>query len=365
MFNLALFANPIKIAFKIPVCGCHGNQITSGSGKPIAAFIFFIREKLILFAQSVLNMEHSTSFTSPHANGPPSWHRGKHLDRSVRDDSGHASEDSDSVPFLSLDASGASRDTDQSDHDLPGPRPHGAAAFINAQWSRPAVFRACRPFHDSPNNSWCIYDLSQPLSFEQQRNSYEPGSRLPLTISSNREDVGREPCSTPLEWHFEEYMSPLDFEKHGARVPNALPSLSSRIESETEHSSLSMSSIRQDYPIPEVELTTPQFTGSTMSARPDYKTETPMRSSARRQGQHQSSSHDAQLAAAWQQLYHERTELKNDKRALRKKEKSLLQRSDWLYSSRRDPSDDRADEGRSGNQRADGAAKGDESPWYC
>lgn len=269
------------------------------------------------------------------------------------------------LPFLSLDASGASRDTDQSDHDPPGPRPHGAAAFISAQWSRPAVSRACRPFHDSPNNSWWIYDLPRLLSFEQQRNSYEPGSRLPSTTSSSREDVGREPYSNPSEWHFEEYISPLDFEKHRACVSNALPSLSSRVESETDHSSPLMSSIRQNYPIPEVKLTTPQSTGSTMSVRSDYKSEIPMRSSARRQGQHQSSSHDAQLAAAWQQLYHERTELENDKRALRKKEKSLLQRSDWLYSSRRDPSDDRADKGRSGNQRADGAAKGDESPWYC
>lgn len=54
-----------------------------------------------------------TPFAAPYVNGPPPWHHGGHFDRPFHDDSGYASEDSDSVPLSSLDPDSFYEGTDQ------------------------------------------------------------------------------------------------------------------------------------------------------------------------------------------------------------------------------------------------------------
>lgn len=292
-------------------------------------------------------MEPFTPFASPYANGPPPWHHGGHLDRSFHDDSGYASEDSDIVPFPLSDPDHILDDIDQVNPESPRPRRHRAAAFVDAQWSRPAAFRAYHPLDGSLNDNGRTYDLPQPLSFEQQRNDYEPGPPLKPTAFYNHENFGREPGYTASQWNLEEDIPPLDFEEHSARVPDDLPSLSNRIESETDPSLPSSSSIRHESPGPEAKMKAPESRGSKTSAQPGHRTESPMRSSARRQRQGQSSRRDAQLATAWQQLYQERTELEKERIALRKKDKSLLHRKKRSLSSGRDHLDDMAGEGGS------------------
>ena len=309
-------------------------------------------------------MDHFTPFASPYANVPPSWHHGAHFDSSAfHDDSGYASEDYEFLPFLSLDPDKIHFDNNQVDRDFPRARHHRAAAFVNAQWSHPTASRAYQPSHDPLNDSWRTYDLPQPLSFEQQRNNYASGSRLKPATFYNPENFGPEHGRTPSRWDLEENTSPLDFEEHRARVPNTLPSLSNRIESETDRSSSSSGSIRHGFHSPKAKSKDPQFRGSPTSAEPHHRTTHSVRSSARSQRQHQSPSRDAQLAIAWQQLYQERTEFEKEKRALRKKKKAkaLPKRQDWPRSGRRNPSDD-ADRGScSGDDSADGTAKSDES----
>lgn len=299
---------------KHPVCGCCRNQLNGGSGKLTAVFTFFIRGILLLIAQPVSDME---PFASAYANRLPSWHYGGHFDRSFHNDSAYASEDCDFVPFPSLDLNQIYEDTDEVDRDSPRTRRHRAAAIVNAQWSRPAVSGARHPLDDSFDDNWRIYDLPQPLPFEEQRYIYDSGSRLRPTAFYDRENFGREPGHAASWWGSEESIPALEFEEHRARVPDALPSLNNRIESGTDRSSPSSISTRHGSRSPE-EVS--QSGGSTTSTQPDHRTRSSMRSSARRPRRNQSSSRDTQLAAAWQQLYHERTELEEGRRALRKKE---------------------------------------------
>lgn len=243
-------------------------------------------------------MEPFTPFASLYANGPPPWHHGGRFDRSFHDDSGYASEDSDVVQFSSSDPAHILEETDQANRDSHRTRRHRAAALVNAQWSRPAAFRACRPLDDSFNDNQRTYDLPQPLSFEQQRNDYGPGPRLRPTAFYDREDFCREASHTASRWDHEENIPPLNFEEHRARVPDDLLSLGNRIESETDTSSPSSSSIRHGSPSPEAKSKAPQSRASTTFAQPGHRSESSMRSSARRQRQDQSSSRDVQLATA-------------------------------------------------------------------
>ena len=272
-------------------------------------------------------MEPFTPFAGPCANGLPPWHHSGHLDHPVNDDSGYATEDSDSAPFLPLDPDNDHEYTSHVNHGLPWMQRHRAAAFVSARWSHPVAFRACPPFHDSFNDSSRTYDLPQPLPFEEQPINYVSGSRLKPTTSYNLELFEREPGQTASCWDLEEKASPLDFEEHRARVPDALPSLSDRvIQSETDHYPFPPNSLRHDFASPKVKFEALQSLGSITSTQLDDRNGNLMSSSARPrpQCQHQYSGHDAQLAAAWRQLYQERTELEKDRRALRKKEKSLL-----------------------------------------
>lgn len=306
-------------------------------------------------------METFTPFARPYANDLPSWHHGGHSDRSFHDDSGYASEDPDILPYPSLDSNHIYNDTDQVNHDATRMRRHRAAAFVNAQWSRPAASRACHPFGDPVNDDPRTHGLPQPLAFEQQRNNYESGSRLKPTDFYNRENFGRGPDHKGSWWDFEEKIPPLDFEEHRARVPDTLPPLSNRIESETDRSSASSSSIRHGSPSPEAKQKASQSRGFTISAQTGHRTESSMRSSARRQRQTQSPSHDAQLAAAWQHLYEERTKLEKEKKGLRKKEKYLLHLKKRTHSSPRVQLHGVTGEGSSGSRGPDRTATSDES----
>ena len=309
-------------------------------------------------------MDRSTHFASPLSNSPPSWHHGGHFDPSPLNDSGYASEEYDFMPFLVIEPDNTYGDDDHAGRDSPRTRRRlPAAAFINAQWSHPATSRANHHFHDSLNDSWRTYDLLQPLPFEQERNNYASGSRLKPTTSYSHENFGREHGHTASRWDLEENSPPLNFEEHRARVPDTLPSLRDRIESETDHSSTSSSSSQQGSRSLEVKSNAPQSRGSTKSAQPSHSTQSSMRPSSRRQRQSQSSSRDAQLVAAWQQLYQERMKIEKERRALRKKEMSLLQRKDRPRSSCRDLSDDADGEGRSGSHGPDRTPKSDKSAW--
>ena len=311
-----------------------------GPGKPTVAFPYLPRCNP---THRSVTMEPSTAFAGPYANGLPPWHHTGYLDRPFNDDSGYASEDSDSTPFLSSDPDHDHEYTNPVNHGLPWMQRHCAAAFVSAQWSHPVAFRAWPPFHDPFNDSSRTYDLPQALPFEEQPNNYELGSRLKPTTSYNRREIlDRGPGHTTSPWDLEEKIWPLDFEEHRARVPDALPSLSNRvIQSETYHYPPSPNSLRHNSPSPEVKLETSESLNSITSAQSDDRNGNLMPSSAqpRPQCQHRYSSHDAQLAAAWRQLYQERTELDKDRRALRKREKSLLRRREGTWSSRRDLSD--------------------------
>ena len=286
-------------------------------------------------------MEPSTPFAGPDATSRPSWHHGGHFDHSFHDDSGYASEDSDSVPSLSPDPDIFHEDIDQFDQAPPWTPPHRAAAFVNAQWSRPAACRTCHPIHDSFDDSWRAYELPHPLPFEQQRNKCESGSWLKPSTCHNRGICGRRPGFTASRWDDpEEDISPLDFEEHRARVPYTLPSFGNRIESETEQSSPSSSSIRHNISSLEVSSKAPPSESLPKPSQPDPRTKNPMHSPPQRQCQFQPSSHDAQLAAAWQQLYQERMELDKEKNALKQNQKSSLRVQEQRCSNRRYHSDD-------------------------
>lgn len=133
-----------------------------------------------------LAMDPFTPCVSAYANRLPPWHHGGHLDPPLHDDSGYASEDADLVPSPSLTPDNIHSDTDHGRHNIPQTRRrHRAAAFVIAQWVRPAPRQhPCDPFH----NGWRTYALPQPLPFEQQRNSYrfrsrpEPTTSLTITI---------------------------------------------------------------------------------------------------------------------------------------------------------------------------------------
>ena len=294
-------------------------------------------------------MEPFPPFAAPYANGLPPWDRSGHFDRPLDDDSGYASDDSDSAPFLSLDPDNSDDYTNHINHAPPWMQRHQpAAAIVSAQWSRPVAFSACHGFHDSSSDSSRTYGLPQALPFEEQQpNNYELGSRLkPTTTTSynrrgeifDRETFGH----TAPHWDlFEEKTSPLDVEEHKSRVPDTLPSLSNRIiKNETEHypPSPNPNPLVPNAPIPEIESEDSQSLGSITSTQPDnwngngngngnmLPSTTRPRSQCHNQ-YYSSSSHDAELTAAWRALYRERRELENDRRVLmrkRKREKSLV-----------------------------------------
>ena len=283
-------------------------------------------------------------YASPYTNRPVSWHRGEYLNHSVHDDSGYASEDSDSVPFLSLDPHSPHGDIDLSDYNSPWTQRHRATAFIDAQWSRLGIVRARYPSHDPFNNRWGIHDLPQTLAFEQQCPDYGYGSRLRPTTRYSRENLGHGHGFTASGWEWEENTSSQESEEDRARVPDILPSLNDRIENEIELASPPASPIRHDSPNPEVKLKAPQSRGLTKSAPTDNRTKNTMRSSAQHQHQHHPSSHDANLATAWQDIYQERMELEKDRRALDKKGRSMLKQKRRPRSKRQDRSDNMAGE---------------------
>ena len=306
-------------------------------------------------------MEPSIPFASSYySNSLHPWHHGGYLDDSFYDDSGYASEDSALVPFSSVDPTLIYKDTDQDYHDSPRTRRHRAAAFVSAQWSPPAASRACH-LHSSINDSRRSYDLPRPLSFESQPNYRGSEYQREPSTTCSRENFGRDSGHTTSQWDFEENISPLAFEEHRARIPDTLPSLSNRIDNETDHSSPCPSSVQHGSPSPEVTSRAPQTRNPTRSAQSDYKSENSMHSSTGHPPQKYTSSRDAQLAAAWQQLYHERTELEKEKRALRKKKKCLLQRMERRRSSRRAPWDDTDGDDHSGFHGTDRMVEGDES----
>ena len=319
--NPARVCQPDRNGLKCPVRGCHRNQPTGAfrqTDRPLGfSLSSFKGARLPIRPGSLLAMEPFT----PYANGLPSWHHGGHFDPFFHDDSGYASEDSNPVPFPSLNADGVYGDTDHGGHGFPRTRRRRAAAFVSAQWSRPAASRARQHPHDSFSDGWRTYDLPQSLPFEQQRNSYRSGSRLEPAILSNRDIFDREAGYTGSRWDSEDHIPPLDLKEHRARVPDGPPSLSHRIESETDDSSHSSRSTRHSSSSPGVKCEDPQSKISTGCAHPGHRTEGSMRSSARRRRRHHSSSCDAQLAAAWQQLHQARTELERERKAPKRKGK--------------------------------------------
>lgn len=309
---------------KHPVCGSSRNQLTDDSGKSAVAFPYLPRCNP---PHRSVTMEPFTPFAGPCANGLPPWHHTGHFDPPFNDDSGYASEDSDSAPFLSLDPDNDHEYTNQVNHGLPWIQRHRTAAFVSAPWSHPVAFRACHPFQESFSDS---YDLPQPLPFEEQPNDYVSSSQLQPPPSYHRREVfDRGPGHMASRWDLEEKTSssPPDFEEHRARIPDAISSLSNRVRCETDHHPSSPNPLRHDISSPEVKTEALHSLAPITSARP-YDEEgysMPCSARPRPQCQHRSSSHDAQLAAAWRQLYQERTELEKDRRALRKREMSLLQ----------------------------------------
>ena len=294
-------------------------------------------------------MEPFIPFASPHSNGLPPWHYDRNLDHSFHDDSGYASEDSEFQPSPSLYISHVYEDTNQDHHYPPWTWHNQATAFINAQKSPPTASRICHLHHDSIDHSRRSYILPQPLSFEQQCNYNESGhQRAPATFH-NRENFGRDLGHTPPWGVLEENTSPLAFEEHKSRIPDALPSLRKCIESEPDESLSSPSSTRHGFPTLETKLDVPRTRRSRKSTHPGYETKSSMRSPAGRPRRHQTtSSRDAQLAATWQQHYHERMELDKERRASRRKKNgSLLHWKERSRSSWQDSWEDADDEGHS------------------
>ena len=244
-------------------------------------------------------MEPFTPVAGPCANGLPPWHHTGHFDRPFNDDSGYASEDSDSAPFLSSDPDRDHGYTNQVDHGLPWMQRHRTAAVVSAPWSHPVALRACHPFQDSFSDS---YDLPQPLPFEQQPNDYVSSSQLqPPTSYHRREAFDRGPGHMASRRDLDEKTSssPLDFEEHKARIPDALSSLSNRIHSETDHHPPSPNSLR---PSPEVKTEALYPLASITSARP-YDEEGYSMPTASMSTSLCKPRRTTQLAAAWRQLY--------------------------------------------------------------
>lgn len=302
---LTVFANPIENISKHPVCGCSHNQLTDDSGKSAVACPYLPRCNP---PHCSVTMEPFTPFAGPCANGLPPWH---HFDRPFNDDSGYASEDSDSAPFLSLDPANDHEYTNQVNHGLPWMQRHRTAALISAPWSHPVSLRACHPFHDLFSDS---YDLPQPLPFEEPPNDHVSSSQpQPPPSYHGREVIDRGPGHTASPWDLEEKTSssPLDFAEHRARIPDAPSSLS---KSETAHRPPSPNPLRLDFSSPDVKTEALYPLPSITSARPHDEEGYPMPRSAppRPHCQYRSARHDA---AAWRQLYHERTQLEKDRRA--------------------------------------------------
>lgn len=282
-----------------------------------------------------------TPSAAPYVNGPPPWPHGGHFNRLFHDDSGYASEDSDSEPFPPLlDPDSMYEDNDRFDQYPPCTRRHRATAFVDAQWSRPVALRTCHPPHDPCNDSRRIYDLPPSLAFEQQQHRYssQPDAWLnPTTTSYHREPFGCEPA---FRQDLGATTSPLDIEEHCSRVPDTLPPLNNRVESEREQSlhfsssSSSSSPIQHHSPSPsrsaDVKTKTPP--SPAFAAQCVHRPSSSSSSSAPlsdRQHQHHHLSpnryyHDEgeeeeeekYLATAWQQLYRERKALEREKRAL-------------------------------------------------
>lgn len=305
---LTVFANPIENILKHPVCGCSRNHLTDDSGKSAVAFPYLPRCNP---PHRSVTMEPFTPFAGPCANGLPPWH---HFDRPFNDDSGYASGDSDSAPFLSSDPD---NDHEYTNQVPPWMQRHRTAAFASAPWSHPVALTACHPFHDSFSDS---YDLPHPLPFEEPPNDHVSSSQPQPPPSYHRREVyDRGPGHMASRSDPEEKTSssPLDFEEHRARIPDAPSSLGNR----TDHHPPSPNPLRLDFSSPDVKTEALYPLPSITSARP-YDEEgypTPCSAPPRPQCQHRSASHDAQL-------YPERTALEKDRRALRKREKSLSQR---------------------------------------
>ena len=279
-------------------------------------------------------MDFHTPFEGSDMNGPAPWHLGGHFFSSFNDDSGYASSDSDSPPYPFFDPDNDIHgDADRFDHVSPWPRYQQAAVLVNAQYSHPAAaFRPHHPYHGSSNKG---YDLPPPLPFEQQRRNYEYTSQRNPTPSYHRGNPDREPSHTASFQDFRaNTTSSLNFNERSARLPDILPPLSDRVvESETEESSLPRSStpIRRETSFPddkqELKTKAPPLqsrSSSPISPRIPRKmgeNPPPSSSAAGRDGpcRHHSSLSDGgqrRLADAWRQLYQERKEFEEEKRAL-------------------------------------------------
>ena len=274
---------------------------------------------------------------SPYSNDLPPWHYDGSFDYSFHDDSGYASEDSEFVPSPSLYPNHIYKGSNQDHQDPPWKWRHQAPAFINAQWSPPMAPRACHLHRDSIDDSRRPHDLPQQLSFEQQYKYHESGHQQVPSTSHSHESFGRYLGHTPSWGNSEENISPLDIEEHKARIPDALPSLSKRIESEADESLSSSCSTQHSSPSPEAKPDVPRTRRSRKSTHPSYRTESSKRSLVEPPRRHQTTlSRDTQLGGAWQEHHHERMVLEKERRAPRRQRTgSLLQRKGRSRSSRR------------------------------
>ena len=186
-------------------------------------------------------MDFYTPFGGPYTNEPAPWHLGGHFVCSFNDDRGYASSDPDSPPYPSFDPDNdIDGDADPFDHVSPRPRYQQATVLVNAQYSHTAAaFAAFRPHHRYRGSSNKGYDLPQPLPFEQQGRNYEYTSQRNPTPSYHRGNRDREPnLTTSLQDFRANTASSLNFNEHGARLPDTLSPLSDRVvEIETEEES--------------------------------------------------------------------------------------------------------------------------------
>ena len=287
-------------------------------------------------------------------NGPAPWHVGGHFVCSFNDDSGYTSSDSDSLPYPSFDPENDTHgDADRFDHVSPWPRYQQATAFVNAQYSHPAA--TFRPHHLCHGSSNKDYDLPQPLAFEQQRRNYEYAFQRNPTPSYHRGNCDREPSHTASLLDFRvNTTSSLNFNEPSAHLPDTLPPLSDRVvESETEESSLPGPStpIRRDASFPnnnpelnakvppQSRSSSPTISFSPRNLRRTGENSPPSSSAVRRDGpcRHHSSSPlsdggQRRLADAWRQLYQERKEFEEEKRALERKGSCSIRRKERLCS---------------------------------
>ena len=295
-------------------------------------------------------MDFYTPFAGPYTNGPAPWHLGGHFVCSFNDDSGYASSDSDPPPYPSFDPDNdIDGDADPFDHVSPRPRYQQATVLVNTQYSHTAAaFAAFRPHHRYRGSSKKGYDLPQPLPFEQQGRNYEYTSQRNPTPSYHRGNRDREPNLTAsLQDVRANTTSSLNFNEHGARLPDTLSPLSDRVvEIETEEeSSLPRSSTpsrREASSFPDnnnPELLKTKLPPQPRSSSPTISFSSPPRnlrrtgencppssssSAARRDASRRhhccsspSSSDGEQrmLADGWRQLYHERKQFEAEKRA--------------------------------------------------